>query len=489
MLNNRRDRLISKSRYVNGLQCPKLLWTHYNAKDRIPPFDPETLAIFAQGHEVGRLAQQTVPCGEEVPFGSIAKTVARTNELLKHRKPIYEASFAAGNVYCRVDILRPVERGKWDLLEVKSATKVKDVNIDDIAVQAHAAESAGLRLDRLYLVHIDNDYVRMGDIDPMELFHAEDVTDRVRQSAPQVAPNLERFLKMLDGPEPDTPIGAHCEYPYPCPLKPRCWAHVPKDDPTTLMGAGQKGTRWVERGITRAVDVPDDELTDRQRVQVKALDQAAPHVEPAPIREWLDRLEYPLTLLDFEAFAPAVPLLQGTSPFESIPFQASVHLIDAEGAEPTHRDFLDPSRDDPRPALADFLATLPAKGSVLAWNASYERRILRRLSADFPAHAAALLSLDRRLRDLMDPFKNLHYYHPAQRGSASIKAVLPALTGDGYQGDAIEGGRQAANEYVRVVYGDVSDTERDAVLQSLREYCRKDTWSMMEILRILEKVG
>ena len=52
-------------------------------------------------------------------------------------------------------------------------------------------------------------------------------------------------------------------------------------------------------------------------------------------------------------------------------------------------------------------------------------------------------------------------------GLKAIKAVLPALTGGGYQGDAIEGGRQAANEYVRVVYGDVSDAERDAVLKAV----------------------
>ena len=483
-----RNPLISKSKYVSGLQCEKLLWTHYNAKDRIPPFDPETLAIFKQGHEVGELAQQIAPGGEEVPFGSIARTVAKTNELLELRKPIYEASFAAGTVYCRVDILRPTSNRKWDLLEVKSSTKVKDVNIHDIAVQAHAIQFAGLELDRLYLVHIDRAYIRKGDIVPTELFHAEDVTDRVHAIAHQVGPNLQRFVRMLDGPEPDVPIGTHCEYPYECPLKARCWAHLPADDPTTLAGAGKQGTQWVERGIARAVDVPDDELSERQRVQVAALEAGTPRLDAPQIREWLDRLEYPLILLDFEAFATAVPLLQGASPFDAVAFQASVHLIDAPGAEPTHLEFLDASRDDPRPALADFLATLPADGSVMAWHASYERRMLRELAIEAPGRAAQLESLDRRLVDLEDPFRKFHYYHPAQKGSTSIKAVLPALIGQSYAGDAIEGGQQAAREYARVVYGDVPAEERDGVLQALREYCRKDTWSMVEILRVLESL-
>ncbi len=51
---------LSKSKYLNGLQCPKLLWHYYNAKDKFPPTDESIQAIFDQGHIVGKLAQVAV---------------------------------------------------------------------------------------------------------------------------------------------------------------------------------------------------------------------------------------------------------------------------------------------------------------------------------------------------------------------------------------------------------------------------------------------
>ncbi|TFH12338.1 MAG: DUF2779 domain-containing protein, partial [Lentisphaerales bacterium] len=59
---------LSKSKYLIGLQCPKLLWTHYNAKDELPPVDAATQAIFDQGHEVGELATTLYPDGLEVKW-------------------------------------------------------------------------------------------------------------------------------------------------------------------------------------------------------------------------------------------------------------------------------------------------------------------------------------------------------------------------------------------------------------------------------------
>ena len=101
---------LSKSKYLIGLQCPKLLWYNYNAKDQIPPIDPRTQSIFDQGHEVGNLAQSLFPEGikveEEIDF---EKVVARSQSLVKERKPLFEAGFRYENTYARVDILDPVD--------------------------------------------------------------------------------------------------------------------------------------------------------------------------------------------------------------------------------------------------------------------------------------------------------------------------------------------------------------------------------------------
>jgi hypothetical protein len=60
---------ISKSKYLCGLQCHKLLGFAYNQKVAIPETDAATQAIFDQGHEVGALAKKMFPGGVEVGDG------------------------------------------------------------------------------------------------------------------------------------------------------------------------------------------------------------------------------------------------------------------------------------------------------------------------------------------------------------------------------------------------------------------------------------
>ena len=52
---------ISKSKFLWGSQCKKLLWDAYNAKDQIPEPEAAQQAIFDQGHEVGALAKSLYP--------------------------------------------------------------------------------------------------------------------------------------------------------------------------------------------------------------------------------------------------------------------------------------------------------------------------------------------------------------------------------------------------------------------------------------------
>ena len=129
---------LSKSKFLWGLQCHKLLWQAYSAKDKIPPPDAQTQAVFDQGHEVGSVAKKLFPEGIEVGQGvtDLAETIRLTKDALKLRKPLFEAAFAAEGGYCRVDILIPVGRGDWDIVEVKSTTSVKDVHLHDLAFQS-----------------------------------------------------------------------------------------------------------------------------------------------------------------------------------------------------------------------------------------------------------------------------------------------------------------------------------------------------------------
>src|ERR1022692_612887 len=139
---------VSKSKFLWGSQCRKLLWYAYNAKDQIPQPDAAQQAIFDQGHEVGALAKQMFPDGVEVGAGlfDLDETIRLTRERLKLRKPLFEAAFSAGGGYCRTDILRPAPQNAWDLIEVKSTTSLKDVHLEDLAFQKWVLLSAGLQI-------------------------------------------------------------------------------------------------------------------------------------------------------------------------------------------------------------------------------------------------------------------------------------------------------------------------------------------------------
>ena len=228
---------LSKSKYLSGLQCHKLLWHYYNAKNEIPEVDAATQAIFDQGHLVGEYAKKLFPDGIEV-----AKDVEGFDEVLKQsskalalRKPLFEAAFKSNNAYARADILNPVGKDQWDIIEVKSSTEVKDINLHDLALQRFAYEGAGLKIAKCFILHINNEYVRHGEIEPKKLFKQVDVTNEVSKLSSSVAPNLKEMLRVIGEKKfPEVEIGPHCNDPYGCPLQEKCWAFLPENNPLTL---------------------------------------------------------------------------------------------------------------------------------------------------------------------------------------------------------------------------------------------------------------
>src|SRR5262245_35641329 len=131
---NRRDGklLLSKSKFIAGLQCSKLLWHSVNTPEQMPAPDTQTQAIFNQGHDVGALAKTLFPGGLEVGEGVTNRqaVVQWTREALHLRKPLFEAALEHNGGYARADILNPVGEDEWEIVEVKSSTEVKEVFLE-----------------------------------------------------------------------------------------------------------------------------------------------------------------------------------------------------------------------------------------------------------------------------------------------------------------------------------------------------------------------
>jgi len=483
---------ISKSKFLCGLQCHKFLWHACNAKDLVPQPDEATQAIFGQGHEVGALAKRMFPDGVEVGCGilDLDETIRLTQDAIKLRKPLFEGAFSAGGGYCRVDILRPAPNEAWDIIEVKSTTSLKDVHLDDLAFQSWVLTNAGLKIRDCYLCHINSDFVRRGEIDPKKFFVLKDVTAQVAILSRRVGDKLNGMFNTIRQPNPpDIKIGSHCDAPYTCPLHDQCWSFLPEHNVLDLCRGTKKGFDLLDKGVTLLRDIPASiELTDNQAIQKAAAISGKPQVNTQAISDFLSRLVYPLHYLDFETFATAIPMFDGVRPYQQIPFQFSLHIVRSSEAKPEHVMFLAEGRNDPRPEFMHKLrAAIGHTGSVVAFNAPFELSRLKECGEVLPDFSARVKGIECRIVDLLDPFKAFDYYHPDQQGSASMKAVLPALTGRSYKNLAIQEGGAASREFLRVTFGAVKDAERQKVRKQLEQYCGQDTEGMIWIADALRQ--
>ncbi len=477
--------LLTKSKYMTGLQCPKCLWVTFNDPKRLPPFDASRQFIFDQGHAVGEIAKKLFSNGVDVPTEDFKLNLQQTKALLTERRPIFEAGFLSGELYARVDVLRPSGNNGWEIIEVKSSTNVKDEHIQDVAFQKHVCEKAGLKITGCSLMRIDNQYVRQGDMNPAKFLAQEDVSGLVDVEIARVPDKVAAMFKIIREPkEPDVPIGPQCNQPYECPLKELCWAFLPSRSVFELYRGGQKAFDLLGQGTVTMADIPETfPFTHIQRIQKEAVVKNSAHIDKPALQNFFAQLKWPLYFMDFETISPAVPIFDGTRPYQKIPFQFSLHVISKGLESPQHYSFLAEGPQDPRPAfLKELKRLIGDSGTVIVYNQTFEENVLEQLAVSFPDEAVWIRHVIDRMVDLLVPFRSFHYYHPDQKGSASIKVVLPILTGKGYEGMAISEGEGASQEFYRVTYHDVPAEERAQVRQRLEEYCQLDTQAMIDIM-------
>jgi len=134
-------------------------------------------------------------------------------------------------------------------------------------------------------------------------------------------------------------------------------------------------------------------------------------------------------------------------------------------------------------------AALPDTGSVIVYNAAFEKSRLEDCCDLLPECRSWYRKDERRIVDLLLPFRGFRCYPPDQLGSASMKKVLPALTGQSYGHLAIQDGATASQEFLRVTFDDVPEAERQQARQQLERYCSLDTERLIEITGALRKLA
>jgi hypothetical protein len=483
---------LSKSKFLSGLQCHKRLYLEIYHPELATEPDETTQALLDRGTAIGALARQRFPGGilVEADREHALRALDHTKALLADpRVPaIFEGAFLFDNVFIRVDILERISAGKngdsiWRLIEVKSSSRVKEVHLDDLAIQTYVIGGSGLILAQICLMHINTQYVYPGgELDVQQFFTVHDCTELVQMRLADVPSKLSEMKAMLADPTPPTiePDG-HCFSPYECPF----WEHCTREKPERwiyhLPGGDNTVRQLVSLGIQTIDDIPSDfNLTVWQRRVKENTEWVSPKLGLL-----LKTVRYPVHHLDFETFMPAIPKFPNTRPYQMIPIQWSNH-VEYEDGRLEHDQYLSMDAKDPREELAvRLLESLGREGSICVYS-DYERTVIGRLAEALPLLRQELLRLLGRLWDLHLIVRD-HYYHPAFKGSYSIKTVLPAVTNLSYDDLDIRDGECAARVYERMVFEETDWVEKLRLREALLKYCARDTLALVELRKALAR--
>jgi hypothetical protein len=455
--------------------------------------DAQTRSIFDQGHVVGLLAQDLYPGGVTITEDhfQVEDSIQSTEKAVRDgAKVLYEAGAEHQGVRARADILIKNADDTWDMVEVKSSTGVRDEYLHDMAVQRFIFEGAGYRIRKTFLCHIDNAYVRHGDLELDKLFTRSEETSRVSALLSKI-PGLvkDQFEVLASATEPDLGPGKHCEIPHECDFKDYCWKDLPEGSVFELVAWKSVAERLLGEGVRLIRDIPEGtKLTPAQRDQVAVAKSGKPIWKKNEVQRFLKNVKYPVYCLDFEAFMHAVPPFDDTKPYGHIPFQFSVHRIDAPGAVPVHVEYLADGEKDPRQGLcAALLGTLGTEGTILSYS-PYEIRIIRELAELFPDQAGELRDAIGRVVDLAVPFRSRAVVCPGFGGSFSIKKVLPTLVPDmSYEGLEVGEGMAAVGAFNRLRDPLTPAIEKAELRRALLEYCGQDTMAMVRLFEVLSR--
>jgi hypothetical protein len=479
--------MLSKSRFLAGLQCYLRLWYQCYERELIPEVPPAQQAIFDAGHAVGELATRLYPGGilvKEDHFHHEAAVQSTLKAMQNpHVKAIYEAAFVYDGVRIRVDILERLNDGSWNLVEVKSSTSVKDVYYPDVAVQYYVLEGCGLKIDRAGILHINNRYVYDGqNLDLESFLTLNDLTDEILTMQPEITAQLEKLKGMLaaDG-APTIQPSRHCHKPYDCEFWDHCVRDMPEFWVYDINGIGQeKLDELAQLNIQSIGDIPDTFPLSQIQDRIRACVTNQQEYISRQLKSELNDMEYPVHFLDFETIGLAIPRYADTRPYQTIPFQWSDHALYPDG-KLDHHEYLCNEDMDPRKEFTHTLIeALGTEGSIVIYT-SYETAVLKSLIEHFPPYADTLQAIIERFVDLHAIIRR-NYYHPNFYGSFSLKYVLPAMVPEmSYANLSIQEGMQASLEYLRMIDPATPAEEKAKIRSDLLTYCGQDTLAMVKI--------
>lgn len=489
---------LSKTDYILFRECPKNVWYKNHRPDiywsatELSEFEQ---AIIEVGNEVEGEARKLFPTGVLIE-GRDEKAQKETLDLIAKKEPtIFQPVFVKDNMMAAVDMLKYDDKsGTYSIYEIKAKNAVDEkTHYHDLAFQVILLRKFGLKVKGIKLIHLNSKYVRAGDLELEKLFIIADVSKEVEGIMEEVEDEIDEALKYSS--KDSEPMGfckciykgrsGHCAtFKFANPEVPTYGVH----DLSRIGNSKRKLQELIDVNIFEIKDIPEGfELTTIQQNQVDAYVFDRPLIRKDNIIEELNKLVFPLYFLDYETFPCALPRFDGFSPYQQIPFQYSLHILDKIGGELRHKEFLYKESGDPSFGFTESLKKdIGTSGNIIVWNKKFECKINNEIAKRIPKEKKSIDAINARVYDLMEIFSKQHFVHKDFKGKTSIKYVLPVLVPElSYKKMNIKEGGTASQSWNKIVTGKESKEEKEKIAKDLRDYCKLDTYAMYAIWKYL----
>lgn len=490
--------VLSKTSLLKGIQCSKHLYfykNHYQKRDAV---SKTREALFNRGHRVGELAKMLHPNGIEVTMSSAwayEEALQQTQQYIREgRSVIYEASFAYKGLFVMVDILYRTKEG-WAMAEVKSGLNYSPFYAKDAAIQYMVVSQNLPNLERVEVILLNRDYRLKYPIVAKDIFIAININDDVKKQVPYLAKKQRELIEMLQvGVLPSARTGKHCISPWPCDFLSLCWGEsnplesapfqlggISMEEKFSLYQAGNKTASEILENLPPTLN----DLRPTLEVESSGI----PAIDFKALEKWMKGVGYPLAFIDIECLQPALPLVEGMAPFESLPFLLASHTIENTSATPVAKIASALDGAHALPAFAKALKEIiTSVDTIVVFDKTSEARLFRKVFQYLNAgERAEVAGFEERMVDLLEPFQRAWVRLPKTYGQLNLKKILPAIAPDAtFENLRISDGLQAS-EAGEWLFANTNSPNKEEVELELRAYATRDTYALYRIWKALQE--
>ena len=472
-------------------RCPRMFWLSRKERKSYIPFINYNM-------NMGDLCRELLMVRNAFE-GETNDDPQKALDALATHEWLCNARFAYEDLRVKIPFLYQ-EEGKRIVYFPYISCYPKEQEAQRLADTLTVMELIGVKIDEVYVIHLNAEYTRHGELKITELLMINDhlyngknkpskTIVSLMQGCKRDVVSLLNELRACEASENVTVVRSNaCTRGLKCSYMDDCFPEILSSTSILHLIASSKKYEMYAEGIhdIKDVDVERIEGTRHQYAQIMAAKHGR-YVDQPALRTWIkDHISYPISYLDFEWETYAFPQYDGLKPFDVICFQYSLH-IEEKGKDLTHTGFID-TGDCRKAFVESLIANIPLQGSILVYNMEGAEKLrLVQLAQQYPEYAGKLKSIWERMVDLSLPFSTGNLYDNRMAGFFSLKTLVPIFSDYSYQDLDISYGMDAVERYRELASAD--DTTNKEIREQLDAYCAMDTYAEYIVYHAIEKLA